>query len=456
MHSVEALLLHGKGKENVSYHQRHLDLKRDYEKRLPTFFRDTEDGTIPDASIRSVYNASTFDRCKPMDPTFMKLGWYDRHADIIMTNNDPVERGADAPEFHAILHPSSSDKPSSSTTCKNDEPIQSKKRKHVVSVMIPTLSSLKLQHQMFVIIPSSSKPTSSGREGYYTQQNDCSSAMQTSQSISSKPSTTRNSVPAKTAPRSSSSAINQSTRSTATSRKGNQHMHANRPATNPSAMIISPASANRTVPAKTGIKSSPSVDQSSYGNGPRPSGSKPPQYRFSLKETVSGISLSEPEDEDKPSKRARWSPSSPSQPSQTDVFKRLSFNKKSSPVSENKGKPLRSSGVEQNPMPQSLVDAYNYLGVSERPEASSSLSNSNSISQASVIKDSRGGSPSPDSQQSDPSNPANSDNMLMQTSTHQTNAGVSTLGLYSTPSSSRVDVPMADDMRSQIGLQREA
>ncbi|PBK78317.1 hypothetical protein ARMSODRAFT_35654 [Armillaria solidipes] len=96
MHSVEALLLHDKDRENSSYHQRHVLLRNSYGSKLPAFLRATENGTVPDASMRSVYNASTFDRCKPMNPTFMKLGWYDGRADIVMINNDSIEGGADA------------------------------------------------------------------------------------------------------------------------------------------------------------------------------------------------------------------------------------------------------------------------------------------------------------------------------------------------------------------------
>ncbi len=90
MHSVEALLLHDKDRENSSYHQRHVHSRNTYGSKLPAFIRATENGTVPDASMRSVYNASTFDRCKPMNPTFMKLGWYDRRADIVMVSSCSV------------------------------------------------------------------------------------------------------------------------------------------------------------------------------------------------------------------------------------------------------------------------------------------------------------------------------------------------------------------------------
>ncbi|KAK0451024.1 hypothetical protein EV421DRAFT_1899252 [Armillaria borealis] len=475
MHSVEALLLHDKDRENSSYHQRHVLLRNSYGSKLPAFLRATENGTVPDASMRSVYNASTFDRCKPMNPTFMKLGWYDRHADIVMINNDSIERGADAserieesplsldsgpaansPSIRGTLHPSSNGESSSSKACKDDKSIQSKKRKHDFNVMIPTLSSLKLQPEMFVIMPSSSKPTNTGPGGNHPQ-NDRSSALQTSQLISSKPSTKRTSVVTKAAPRPSST-INQPSR-TSTTWKGNQQMHAGRPATNPSATVVSspPADLSRSiVPAKRGAKPSPSVDQPSRSNGPKPSGSKPPRYRFKSKETVPGTSSSESEDEGRPPKKARLGlPSS----SQRDILKTLTFKKKPSPASENKGKPPHSSGTEQNPTFRSLADAYNSLCDSETPEAARrSVSNSNAISQASVTEGSRGGSPSLGSQPPDteaPSNSGHSDNAPVQTSTQQTHAGVSSLGLSSTTPSSHVDVPMVDGTRSQTDLQQE-
>ncbi len=229
-------------------------------------------------------------------------------------------------------------------------------------------------------------------------------------------------------------------------------------------MVSSPSAgpSRSIVPAKRGPKSSSSVDQSSHSNGPKPSGSRPPRSRFKSKETVPGTSSSESEDEGRPPKKAR---SSISSPSQTDILKRqailktLTFKKKPSPTSENKGRPLHSSGTKQNPTTfPSLADAYNSLGASESLEARRSVSNSSPISQASVTEGSRGGSPSLASQPPDtetPSNSGHSDNAPTPTSTQQTRAGVSTLGPPSTTPTSHVDVPMVDGTRSQTDLQQE-
>ncbi|KAK0503540.1 hypothetical protein EDD18DRAFT_635754 [Armillaria luteobubalina] len=152
MHLAEALLIHDKG--DSSYHRRHTVLTKTYKSKLLIFLRATKDGTLPDASIRSVYNVSTFNRCKPVNPTFMKLGWYDRRVDIIMINNDSTERVADASECHeeshlsllslhshpaanpppicGTLNPSSNNESSLSKTCKKDKPMQSMEHKHNV------------------------------------------------------------------------------------------------------------------------------------------------------------------------------------------------------------------------------------------------------------------------------------------------------------------------------------
>jgi len=60
------------------HHQSHADSKRNYESGLHLFRTSEEAGTRPDSGIQRVNLALSFETCKPFNPEYLALGWYDR------------------------------------------------------------------------------------------------------------------------------------------------------------------------------------------------------------------------------------------------------------------------------------------------------------------------------------------------------------------------------------------
>jgi hypothetical protein len=59
------------------HHQAHQYARSHYVSNLQSFLRKEELGSQPDSDIQSVNLALSFGTCKPFNPEFLCLGWYD-------------------------------------------------------------------------------------------------------------------------------------------------------------------------------------------------------------------------------------------------------------------------------------------------------------------------------------------------------------------------------------------
>lgn len=76
MHSAEALHLHSKDQTHEQYHQRHKSSKAEFIQA----HKQKESATEP--RHRLVQIALVFETCKPINPKYMSLGFYDVKAQI--------------------------------------------------------------------------------------------------------------------------------------------------------------------------------------------------------------------------------------------------------------------------------------------------------------------------------------------------------------------------------------
>jgi len=78
LHAIDALLAHGRDVSHAQHHSLHMGSSKKYENGLVAFQSAHAEGSEPDFSHRRAYNAITYSYCRPSNPAFTRLGYYDQ------------------------------------------------------------------------------------------------------------------------------------------------------------------------------------------------------------------------------------------------------------------------------------------------------------------------------------------------------------------------------------------
>lgn len=74
IHAADALITHI---DDATHHLHHIESSMEYKVGIDAFMLSQKEGTKPNLRHQRVYNALTYPICKPFNPAFMSLGYYD-------------------------------------------------------------------------------------------------------------------------------------------------------------------------------------------------------------------------------------------------------------------------------------------------------------------------------------------------------------------------------------------
>lgn len=82
-HAADALLNHSQDSTHEQHHQSHRSSAETFDDAKESFLSSQKTGSKPDLRQQRIHAALDYGTCKPINPEFMRLGFYDRNAQIL-------------------------------------------------------------------------------------------------------------------------------------------------------------------------------------------------------------------------------------------------------------------------------------------------------------------------------------------------------------------------------------